>query len=205
MGSDTEPLTADKISSQSSAEQPFLRRCRQNLSGMRFSLIEFSGGLGDPLTVDLTVDNVAPVIVALSGSAEDLGNVSEGEDVTITGSFTDVGTLDIHTAVIDWGDGTVTSAIIDQAAGTLTGTHAYQYGGIYTVTVTLTDDDTGEAEAEVTSVVSGIGIHDGVLQIIGTSGNDRAKLNQTGNGKMKVHSNFMADQGKQRMGPRHDR
>lgn len=32
----------------------------------------------------------------------------EGETVTIAAVFTDVGTLDTHTASIDWGDGTVT-------------------------------------------------------------------------------------------------
>lgn len=71
MGSDPEQLTADKTPSLNSADQPFLRRCRQNLHRMRFSLIEFSGGLGDlgtfiPLTAAMImVSGLDPAIVLI--------------------------------------------------------------------------------------------------------------------------------------------
>jgi len=148
----------------------------------------------------VTVNNVAPVIGELTSSAASLGDVAEGETVTVTGSFTDVGTLDTHTAVIDWGDGTTSSADIveDAGAGSLSASHEYAAGGIYEIQVTLTDDDTGSDAGAATAVISGAGVHDGVLQIIGTNANDRVKINQQGNGKMKVHAGFLNARGKQR-------
>jgi hypothetical protein len=61
------------------------------------------------------------------------------------GSFTDVGTLDTHTAVWDWGDGTsdVGTVIEVMGSGTVTGSHVYLAPGTYVVTLTVTDDDTG--------------------------------------------------------------
>ena len=65
----------------------------------------------------------------------------------------DRGTLDTHTATIDWGDGTATEARVvtespfgppgstSGANGTIAGTHVYADNGVYTVTVTVTDDD----------------------------------------------------------------
>ncbi len=148
----------------------------------------------------VTVNNVAPVIGELTSSAASLGDVAEGETVEITGSFTDVGTLDTHTAVIDWGDGTTSAAVVDEdaGAGSLSASHVYAAGGIYEIQVTLTDDDTGGDAAAAAAVISGAGVHDGVLQIIGTRGNDRVKINQQGNGTMKVHAGFLNARGKQR-------
>lgn len=66
--------------------------------------------------------------------------------VTIASVFTDRGVSDTHTAMINWGDGSVTSATITEpqggsgkAKGSLTGTHVYTKSGLYTVTVTLKD------------------------------------------------------------------
>ncbi|KKK93075.1 hypothetical protein LCGC14_2696510, partial [marine sediment metagenome] len=145
----------------------------------------------------ITVNNVPPVIEEIFSSAPGVGDAAEDEDVTVWGSFTDVGTLDTHDAEIDWGDGIVTAAVIVEAggSGTFTGTHAYEYGGIYTVTVTLVDDDTGTDVATATAVITGAGVHDGELQIIGTYDDDRVKINRQGNGLMKVHASFLTDRG----------
>ncbi len=151
-------------------------------------------GASDTDQTTVTVENVPPEIVEISSSAPGVGDAAEGEEVTVSGSFTDVGILDTHTAVIDWGDGTSSSATIDEmdGSGTFSGSHAYEYGGVYTVTVTLTDDDGGEDQAETVAVISGAGVHDGVLQIVGTRGDDNAKVNQQGNGLTKVHANFLS-------------
>jgi len=154
----------------------------------------------DISTTVVTVNNVAPVITAYTSSAPGVGDAAEGEDVTVQGAFTDVGTLDTHTAAIDWGDGNVTPADLVQGSGsgTFSGTHAYEYGGIYTIVVTVTDDDTGADSATAYAVITGAGVHDGVLQVIGTDDADRVKINQQGNGLTKVHATFLSDRGKQR-------
>ncbi len=61
------------------------------------------------------------------------------------GSFTDVGTLDTHTAIWDWGDGTSDVGTVIEAGGSgmVTGSHVYLTPGTYIVTLTVTDDDTG--------------------------------------------------------------
>ena len=79
----------------------------------------------------VTVDNVAPSVDAGSNRA---GVVSQ--PIVFAGSFTDPGTLDTHTIVWDFGDG------ITQT-GALTPTHVYAQPGVYTVTLTVGDDDTG--------------------------------------------------------------
>ncbi|MHA2494029.1 MAG: PKD domain-containing protein, partial [Candidatus Hodarchaeales archaeon] len=96
-------------------------------------------------TLMITVLNVAPSVNAGADQT-----VNEGELVSLDpATFTDVGTADTHTAVIDWGDGTVEIGAIIEAGGvgTVSGSHVYADNGIYIVTVTVTDDD-GAATAD---------------------------------------------------------
>jgi PKD repeat protein len=66
-----------------------------------------------------------------------------------TGSFTDPGALDTHTAEWDFGDGTVVPGTVNEenvapdSTGTATASHVYSDPGTYTVTLTITDDDGG--------------------------------------------------------------
>ncbi|RME54643.1 MAG: PKD domain-containing protein [Deltaproteobacteria bacterium] len=77
----------------------------------------------------VTVNNVAPIVDA----GEDLLALVD-TPVTFSGSFTDPGTLDTHAISWDFGDG-------DTATGTLTPTHTYTETGIYTVTLSVMDDE----------------------------------------------------------------
>jgi Ca2+-binding RTX toxin-like protein len=131
----------------------------------------------------ITVGNVDPSLDPLTTNADTIGNVAAGEPVTIDGAFADVGTLDTHSASIDWGDGTAaTAASIDQLAGTLAGSHAYATGGVFTVTVTLLDDDGGTAVETTTVFVSGAGVQGGVLRIVGDAGGNHVHVRrQQGN------------------------
>lgn len=47
---------------------------------------------------------------------------------------------DSHVAVWDWGDGSTSDGILGGGPGGITGSHAYAEAGIYTVTLTVTDD-----------------------------------------------------------------
>jgi hypothetical protein len=77
-----------------------------------------------------------------------------------TGSFTDVGTQDTHTALWDWGDSTSTVGTVIEAggSGTVTASHVYMLPGIYTVTLTVIDDDGGtDSDTLVLEVVDAHG------------------------------------------------
>jgi Ca2+-binding RTX toxin-like protein len=138
------------------------------------------------------VTNVAPVITCLTTSAKEVGDAREGQKIWISASFKDVGKLDTHTAVIDWGDGTVSSGQVSKSCegGSISGSHAYKWGGVYEIKVTLTDDDTGTAEKSVTAYITGAGVRDGVLQIVGTKWDDNVTVNQEKKG-IKVHADFL--------------
>ncbi|HQH86392.1 MAG TPA: tandem-95 repeat protein, partial [Anaerolineaceae bacterium] len=89
-------------------------------------------------TLLVTVENVAPELAPIADQ-----DVIINEMLTLTEAYTDPGWLDTHTALVDWGDGFTDT--IHLAAG-LTGfdfTHAFDTKGLYTVTVTITDDDGG--------------------------------------------------------------
>ena len=74
----------------------------------------------------------------------------EGTTITLDNlSFTDLNAPDLHTAIIDWGDGNTTAGTVDQGAGTITGTHVFNGLSTKSVTVTLTDGDGTGATAVV--------------------------------------------------------
>ncbi len=106
----------------------------------------------------VTVNNLNPVIVSVS-----VNEIDENGTATINGSFTDVGTLDTHTVVIDWGDGTTSNATVDPIARTFTADHQYVDDNpsnttqdTYLVNATVTDDDAGEATTDTTVTVNNI-------------------------------------------------
>jgi Ca2+-binding RTX toxin-like protein len=151
----------------------------------------------NPGSTSVTVNNVAPVITSTDNSASSQEKAEEGEPVIISGAFTDVGTLDTHEVTYDWGDGTIEPATLNQGSGsgTFTADHAYAAGGIFTVTITVTDDDTQSDTAVETVFITGAGVQtiDGkqVLFIVGTNEADRVHVIQQGNGNVVVQANFL--------------
>ncbi|MFA7170293.1 MAG: PKD domain-containing protein, partial [Candidatus Paceibacterota bacterium] len=74
----------------------------------------------------------------------------------LEGGFTDSGWLDIHSASVDWGDGTTENLqvteenISPEAIGKISALHKYTELKNYMVKLTVTDDDGGIATSEIT-------------------------------------------------------
>lgn len=121
---------------------------------------------------------MAPVLTSVVSTAPEACDSSADGQVTISGSFTDVGTLETHTVLVNWGDGSPVEAVsVDQDANTFSGNHVNATGGVFTVTLSVIDDDGGVSTDVLSSaVVQGVGVVDGTLCIIGTLGRDHVNL-----------------------------
>jgi len=110
---------------------------------------------GGSLTYTTTVDvaNVAPTVDAGADGATD-----EGSSIAFTFAFTDpgfdqpaAGTVEDFTATVGWGDGTSEALAVTEVpggpgvptTGTMAAAHIFADNGLYTVTVTVCDDDGG--------------------------------------------------------------
>lgn len=92
--------------------------------------------VSDSATV--TILNVAPVLGAITGPSEP---AAVNTRVLVRAPFSDAGRNDTHTCSVDWGDGATTSAVV--AGGNCSGEHIYASAGVYTVAMTVADDDGG--------------------------------------------------------------
>ncbi|CAN7420816.1 ExeM/NucH family extracellular endonuclease [Terrabacter sp. LjRoot27] len=101
----------------------------------------------DPVVVGLDLTNAAPVVGTVTGPTS---AVSVGAPAGVSATFTDADRLDTHSASIAWGDGQSSAGTV--TGGTVSGSHVYTAAGIYTVTVTVTDQ-WGNAGAGTTTVV----------------------------------------------------
>lgn len=93
-------------------------------------------------TATLTVGNVAPEIGSVTAPVEPVAITSP---VDVSATYSDAGSNDTHTATVDWGDGTTTNPTA--SGGNLSDSHTYGAAGIYTICVTVTDDD-GDSDNE---------------------------------------------------------
>ena len=107
-------------------------------------------------SVSVTVANVAPA-VALDGFTSPVaGSILPGQTVIFSGGFTDPGYLDTHTAVWDFGDGTLLPGTLTEendppdATGTVSGTHTYGEPGTFVIDLEVVDDDGGTGTAAIT-------------------------------------------------------
>jgi len=101
-----------------------------------------SFGLSTTDQATVVVENVAPAVGTITGP---MNPVQINTAINTSVNFTDPGMLDTHTAVWDWGDNATSAGTVTETngSGSVTGNHAYTSAGVYTVKVTVTDDDGG--------------------------------------------------------------
>ena len=99
-----------------------------------------AAGACDSDSLLATIGNVPPSVEAGPDRV-----IDEGSTLAITGSFTDPGTSDTHTATWDWGDGSSDAATVIESSGsgTASGSHTYPDDAAVTVSLEVCDDDGG--------------------------------------------------------------
>jgi len=103
----------------------------------------------------VTVNNVAPSLDPIAGPT---GGV-RGQSLTFTANFLDVGTLDTHTAVWNFGDGTGDFGPTNVGQGVpFSVNHNFTASGTYTISVTIADDDGGVSVVTHEVVISAIAL-----------------------------------------------
>lgn len=102
-------------------------------------------------TTTAIITNVAPRVDEITILPD---TVEVGLEIKARASFTDPGGLDTHTAVWSWDDGTTPGIVTESdGSGSVTGSHVYTNAGVYTITLTVTDDDGGVGTATFEYVV----------------------------------------------------
>jgi Ca2+-binding RTX toxin-like protein len=109
-----------------------------------------NNGNSTSTTFDLTINNVAPVV-----SAGDDATINEGGLFSGSGSFVDPG-ADTWTATVDYGDGSGPQCLALNADRTFTLSHTYADDGVYNVTVSVADDDSGVGTDTLTVTVHNV-------------------------------------------------
>ncbi len=112
----------------------------------------------DTATAILTVNNLAPELSNLEATSIDEGGVT-----TLTGTLLDQSPADTFSLTIGWGDGSTADYFYPAGTTAFTETHPYldddpsgTPSDVYTVTMTLTDDDNGQTSTIATLTVDNL-------------------------------------------------
>jgi uncharacterized protein len=124
-----------------------------NLQTTLYAPDEFRISDHDPVLVDMNLTNAPPVVGPITAPAAPVG---VNTAFAVSAPFADPETYDTHTALWNWGDGSTTAGIVNESngAGTVSGSHTYATPGVYTVVLTVTDDNGNSATATYEHVVA---------------------------------------------------
>lgn len=138
-------------------------------------------------TFDWTASNVAPTISSVTVGGGSGTACLAGNAVTLGYSFTDPGSGDTWTTVIDWGDNSTDTTVSDiSVAGTQSQqSHTYGAAGNYSISVTVTDDDNG-SDTDTSGTVSFTYNMSGILAPFNGDGSSVWKYGSTIPVKVKV-------------------
>lgn len=128
-----------------------------------------NAGVSDSTLV--TVRNVAPTL-SMTGPAP-WQVFRAGTPVPLKASFTDPGANDTHTCAVTWDDGT-SDTYVPGTGSSCDRTHTFTVPGMYTIKVSVTDDDGGTGTGEVMVIVydpdAGFGTAGGTMDTTGADG-----------------------------------
>lgn len=90
----------------------------------------------------LTVNNVQPSVGEITAPIDP---VQVNMNFNASADFTDLGSLDTHTAIWDWGDGVTVEGTVNETngSGSVSGSHSYATPGVFTIVLTVIDKDGG--------------------------------------------------------------
>ncbi|CAM5713410.1 family 43 glycosylhydrolase [Streptomyces canus] len=100
-------------------------------------------------TATVEVANAAPAVVSATGPQNP---VPVGKRTVVTAEFTDPGTSDTHTCLVDWKDGSAPQSGTVSASG-CRAEHPYTKAGIRRPVITVTDDDGASAGRTLPEVI----------------------------------------------------
>ncbi len=108
------------------------------------------GGLSTTASTTVQIDNVSPSLGAIVASDEPL---QANSTIATSATFFDPAPADTHTTEWDWGDGNTSLGLVDFLNGMVSDSHTYTEAGVYTIRLTLTDDDGGQDMIEYYYIV----------------------------------------------------
>ena len=194
-GDDNLTVTATQVSAGSET-------ITLNVVGSTSTALVIDGGGGTnqvtvestPVGTILTGSNLAATLSSISAP---LSPTAVNTPIVFNASFIDLDVADIHTAIWHWGDGRTSTGTVTETSssmgtiGSVRDSHSYASAGVYTVKLTVTDNDGVSVSQQATAYVEGVGLIGRVLYVIGTDGKDdvAVKLGSGSNsGKLEINA-----------------
>ena len=156
-----------------------------SLSGYNDLMVDFR-------ILDAQAGNVPPVIDSLGGVGF-MNAVLPGDVVSLSGTFDDSDGADVHQVTVDWGDGqseVLLASQVNQESDSFGAGHVYATPGVYDVAVTVTDGEDTDTENGRAAVVGITLSNEGVVEVVGASGEDRVEVKKAKRGKYYVAAKF---------------
>jgi len=145
--------------------------------------------LVDIRILDAQAGNVPPAIESIEGLGFRNAGLP-GSVFSISGNFDD---SDVHQVTVDWGDGqceVLSASEVNQVSDSFNAGHVYATPGLYDVAVTVAEADDSDRQESRAAVVGVTLSDEGVVQVVGASGEDRVEVRKAKHDKLYVAARF---------------